>query len=73
MPLNLKFYVNVLFLPFNDLSGSGYHHEDVVSQIEQYNVDLECIKENLLNAYCNVVFLGSTETWIGWIPYMEPK
>ncbi len=70
---NLKFYANVLFLPFDDLSGSGYHHEDVVSQIEQYNVDIECIKENLLNAYCNVVFLGSAETWIGWIPYMEPK
>lgn len=67
---NLKFYFNVLFLPFNDVYGSSYYHEDVLSIIEGYNADLECVKSSLLNAYCSVVYLKSGE---GWISNIESK
>jgi hypothetical protein len=70
---NIKFYANVLFLPFDDIPGSYYDHDDVLSIIGGYNVDLECVKNGLLNAYCSVVYMKSAETWISKIPSMQPN
>lgn len=64
---NLKFYANVLFLPFDEVYGSSYHHGDVLSMMEGYNADLECVKRSLLNAYSSVVYLKSCEAWISLI------
>lgn len=70
---NIKFYANVLFLPFDDIPGSYYNHDDVLSVIGGYSVDLECIKRGLLNAYCSVVYMKSAETWISKILFMKPN
>lgn len=70
---NIKFYANVLFFPFDELPGSYYNHDDVLSIIGGYNIDLECVKRGLLNAYCSVVYMKSAETWISKIPFMKPN
>jgi hypothetical protein len=67
---NLKFYVNLLFTPFDGLPNTSYNTQDVLDNIDS-NSDKECLKSSILNAYCNVVYLKTAETWISKIESMK--
>jgi len=71
---NLKFYVNVLLLPIKGLPNSLYNNQEVHRTIDdEYNADLGCIKNSLLDAYCNIVYLKKADPWIEKILlYMKP-
>jgi hypothetical protein len=66
---NLKFYVNVLLLPIKGLPNSLYNNQEVHRTIDdEYNADLGCIKNSLLDAYCSIVSLKKADPWIEKIP-----
>ena len=71
---NLKFYVNVLLLPIKSLPNSLYNNQEVHRTIDdEYNADLGCIKNSLLDAYCSIVYLKKADPWISKIlPFMKP-
>jgi hypothetical protein len=71
---NLKFYNNVLLLPINSQPDSLYNNQEVHRVIDDdYNANLGCIKNSLLDAYCSIVHLRKADPWINKIiPYMKP-
>jgi hypothetical protein len=71
---NLKFYNNVLFLPIQGQTDSLYNNQEVHRTIDdEYNADLGCIKNSLLDAYCSIVYLKKADPWISKIlPFMKP-
>jgi hypothetical protein len=70
---NLKFYVNVLFTPFDGLPLTSYNTKDVLTNIASSSSDNECLKSEILNDFCSIVYLKTAESWISKIPYMKPK
>lgn len=61
---NLRFYVNTLFAPFEDLKGASYDSSLVLEQVGKSSRANECIREVILNAYCNMALLKSFEGWL---------
>lgn len=71
---NLKFYNNVLLLPIQGQPDSLYNNQEVHRTIDdEYNANLGCIKNSLLDAFCSIVYLKKADPWIGKIlPFMKP-
>ncbi|KAL7472616.1 hypothetical protein ACHAXS_012992 [Conticribra weissflogii] len=61
---NIRFYVNTLFAPFEDLPGASYDTRDVLDQVGRSTEANECVRSIILNAFCNMSLLKSFEGWL---------